>query len=145
MSSRVGEILGISGEFRPSLHNSYLVCARGSGTVFIVFRSGGKNRIKWEFEGRFIRSDGRIIYFRTMSASVRVSDELLFSGVILDVTAEKEADNSLQSERKFSQLLLDISPVFIVAINGKGKTLMMNGCFSMHWNILKTKWRIRIT
>jgi PAS domain S-box-containing protein len=127
VSSRVGEILGISGEISTFLTQFLSGVAPEDQERFLSsLDQAVKTESKWEFEGRFIRSDGRIIYFRTMSAPVRVSDELLFSGVILDVTAEKEADNSLQSERKFSQLLLDISPVFIVAINGKGKTLMMN-------------------
>ncbi|WP_409340160.1 PAS domain S-box protein [Methanospirillum stamsii] len=127
VSSRVGEILGISGDFSTFLQKFIDGIVPEDRTRFSAsIQQAVKNETKWEFEGRFRRPDGHIIYLRGISAPVREQNELLYSGVILDITAEKEADKSLQSERLFSRLLLDISPVFIVAIGADGKTIMMN-------------------
>lgn len=127
VSTRVGEILGISGDISTFLEKFIAgIVPEDQERFSSSIDQAIKNESRWEFEGRFIRSDGHLIHFRGISAPAREQDELLYSGVILDVTAEKEADTSLQSERLFSRLLLDTSPVFIVAIGADGKTIMMN-------------------
>lgn len=127
VSTRVDEILGISGDISTFLEK-FIACIvpEDKERLLASIDQAVKNAVAWDFEGRFRRPDGRIIYIHGISAPVRVTDGLLFSGVILDVTAEKEADQSLKSERLFSRLLLDTSPVFIVAIGADGKTIMMN-------------------
>ncbi len=127
VSTRVDEILGISGDISTFLEKFIAGIVPDDQERFSAsIDQAIKNESRWDFEGRFIRPDGHLIHFRGMSAPVREQDDLLYSGVILDVTAEKEADQSLKSERLFSRLLLDTSPVFIVAIGADGKTIMMN-------------------
>lgn len=127
VSTRVDEILGISGDTSTFLEK-FIACIvpEDKERLSASIDQAVKNAVAWDFEGRFRRPDGRIIYIHGISAPVRVTDGLLFSGVILDVTAEKEADQFLKSERLFSKILLDTSPVFIVAIGADGKTIMMN-------------------
>lgn len=127
VSSRVYEILGVEGD----LSNFFTRFTAGihpddrDGFLSSV-ENAVKIGSKWQFEGRFKRPDGRLIFLKGMSAPVRVQDGLLFSGVILDVTSEQEAKECLASEKMFSQLLLDASPAFVVAIGFDGKTIMMN-------------------
>ena len=127
VSTRVDEILGISGDTSTFLEK-FIACIvpEDKERLSASIDQAVKNAVAWDFEGRFRRPDGRIIYIHGISAPVWVTDGLLFSGVILDVTAEKEADQFLKSERLFSKILLDTSPVFIVAIGADGKTIMMN-------------------
>ena len=127
VSTRVDEILGISGDTSTFLEK-FIACIvpEDKERLSVSIDQAVKNAVAWDFEGRFRRPDGRIIYIHGISAPVWVTDGLLFSGVILDVTAEKEADQFLKSERLFSKILLDTSPVFIVAIGADGKTIMMN-------------------
>ena len=127
VSTRVDEILGISGDKSTFLEKFIaFIVPEDKERLSASIDQAVKNAVAWDFEGRFRRPDGRIIYIHGISAPVRVTDGLLFSGVILDVTAEKEADQFLKSERLFSKILLDTSPVFIVAIGADGKTIMMN-------------------
>jgi PAS domain S-box-containing protein len=46
--------------------------------------------------------------------------------VVSDITERKRAEEALQDAMDFSQLLLNTSPAFIVAIGFDGKTIMMN-------------------
>lgn len=127
VSNRVYEILGVEGDLSNFLDLFISGIVDEDKERFLAsIEKAVRNESKWVFDGRYRRPDGYIIYFRGMAEPVRASDELLFSGVILDVTAEKEADSRLQSERQFSRLLLDTSPAFIVAIGADGKTIMMN-------------------
>ncbi|HWQ65780.1 MAG TPA: PAS domain S-box protein [Methanospirillum sp.] len=127
VSNRVTEILGLLGDlssFLPKFISG--IIPEDQGRFLTSIDDAVHNKSKWQFEGRFVRPDGKRIVFRGMSAPVRLKDELLFSGVILDITAEKETLESLEYEKKISQILLDTSPAFVVAIGNDGKTLMMN-------------------
>ncbi len=44
----------------------------------------------------------------------------------LDITERKGAEQKLNKERDFSDTLIQSSPIFFVAINAEGKTMMMN-------------------
>ncbi len=87
----------------------------------------------WHYEGRFIKESGESIWFIGLSSPVKSEREILFNGVMLDITEQKQAEEALRvseeqysKEQKFKQLLLDSSPAFIVAIGFDGKTMMMN-------------------
>ncbi|MBP7867056.1 MAG: response regulator [Acidobacteria bacterium] len=60
----------------------------------------------WDFEGRFTRPDGRDVHYRGLSTPVCLKDEVVFSGVILDITAQKRAEEekaALESQLRQSQ------------------------------------------
>ena len=46
--------------------------------------------------------------------------------LVLDITERRLALNALKNEQEFTQLLLDTSPAFIVALGVDGRTIMMN-------------------
>lgn len=88
---------------------------------------------EWHYEGRFIKESGEAIWFLGLSKPVKSEREILFNGVMLNITEQKQAEEELlvseekySKEQKFKQLLLDSSPAFIVAIGFDGKTMMMN-------------------
>jgi len=52
----------------------------------------------WNFEGRFIVANDSVKWWRGISTPVRVTDtETVFNGIIVDVTAEKEAEAALRA------------------------------------------------
>lgn len=56
----------------------------------------------WDFEGRFIKPSGEEIFLRGISQPMPSGDELIFNGVLLDVTKRKRAEMALQeSEAKY--------------------------------------------
>ena len=59
----------------------------------------------WEYEGRFQRPDGETIWIRGLSNPVRHDTELVYSGVILDITRERERDEVIRrSEQQYRDL-----------------------------------------
>ena len=50
----------------------------------------------WEFEGRFIRPKGEEMYIRVHSQPVRLKNETVWNGIILDITDRKRAEEALR-------------------------------------------------
>jgi PAS domain S-box-containing protein len=46
----------------------------------------------WEFEGQYMKPDGKKIYLRGLSQPRQLKDEIVFDGLLLDVTERKEAE-----------------------------------------------------
>lgn len=80
----------------------------------------------WDFTGKFVKPSGDVIWFRGMASPVRHGDELVFSGVLQDVTDRIEISQALQkSEAKFRAITNQTSQ-FIGLINPDGTVLMAN-------------------
>lgn len=61
--------------------------------------------VKWDFEGKFLKPSGEIIWIKATSSPIKSGKELLFNGVILDITERKRAEESLkENEIKFREL-----------------------------------------
>lgn len=61
---------------------------------------------QWEFEGRFVKYSGEIMWFRAMSSPVRQKDRIVFNGVIIDITDMKIVEEELRrSEERFRSMI----------------------------------------
>lgn len=50
----------------------------------------------WEFEGRFIRPTGEEMFIQVLSQPVRLRNETVWNGIILDITDRKRAEEALR-------------------------------------------------
>ncbi|GAB6270871.1 MAG: hypothetical protein STSR0003_07110 [Smithella sp.] len=82
---------------------------------------------------RSIHKGGHIVWIDISSVLIDWEGRPATLNLITDITERKQAEEKLREsqerllkEQKFTQLLLDTSPAFIVAIDFDGKTLMMN-------------------
>ncbi len=56
----------------------------------------------WDFEGRFIKPTGEEIWFKGISSPTHFEQELVYTGVILDITEQKRAEAALRdSEARY--------------------------------------------
>ncbi|MFA5330777.1 MAG: PAS domain S-box protein [Methanoregula sp.] len=55
-----------------------------------------KNVTPWEFEGRFIKPTGEEMFIRVLSKPVRLKNETVWNGIILDITDRKRAEDALR-------------------------------------------------
>jgi PAS domain S-box-containing protein len=70
---------------------------------------------KWEFEGRFIKPAGEEMYVRGISQPKQLDNEIVFNGVMLDVTDRKHAERALkESEERFRSLIQSSSDIIVI-------------------------------
>ncbi|MDN7023634.1 PAS domain S-box protein [Methanoculleus sp. FWC-SCC1] len=69
----------------------------------------------WEFEGRFIKPTGEEMFIRVLSQPVRLRNETVWNGIILDITDRKRAEEAL---RRTEQKEIRYHSFFENACNG---------------------------
>lgn len=127
VSGRSREILGLdntSMEFFPAFTSAVHPAdqARFMDSVHTAIHS----EALWDFTGKYVKHSGDEIWFRGMASPVRHGDELVFSGVLQDVTDRIEISQALQeSEAKFRAITNETSQ-FVGLINPDGTVLMAN-------------------
>jgi PAS domain S-box-containing protein len=85
-----------------------------------------KKAESWNVEGRFIKPSGETIWFCGMGSPVVHGDELVYSGILLDITEKKTAEEKLrESEEKFRSLV-EHSPESILIVDSQGTILFAN-------------------
>jgi PAS domain S-box-containing protein len=63
----------------------------------------------WNFEGRFIRPDQSPMWFQATASAVVHEGELTYSGVLLDITPRKQAENAIHEANRKLNLLTSIT------------------------------------
>lgn len=62
----------------------------------------------WTFEGRMIRPDGRLLWWRGIARPTESADGgALFNGIILDITRQKALEEQLEENRRLLNLALE--------------------------------------
>ncbi|HPS57617.1 MAG TPA: PAS domain S-box protein [Spirochaetota bacterium] len=69
----------------------------------------------WEFEGRFVKYSGEIMWFRAMSSPSRQKDRIVFNGVIIDITEKKISEEELRRrEDRFRSMIQSSSDMIFI-------------------------------
>ncbi|MGA2104271.1 PAS domain S-box protein [Methanoregula sp.] len=85
-----------------------------------------KRAVSWHCEGRFVKPSGGVIWFAGEATPVSHGNELVYSGVFLDITERKIAEKILRdSEGKFRSIV-ENSPESILIIDLQGTILFSN-------------------
>ena len=69
-----------------------------------------KNLTRWEFQGEINKPTGETIAFEGVAVPVPADDLVLYSGVMLDVTGRKRAEEELQKRQRQIQDIADSIP-----------------------------------
>jgi PAS domain S-box-containing protein len=106
-SSRVTEIFGISADAVQNFEQfTDGVDLRDRDAFLHSIRGAVSSGLPWDFEGRFNRQDGEQIWFQGLSRPVKKGTELVYNGVLLDITRRKKAEEQLrESEDKYRSLV----------------------------------------
>ena len=93
---------------------------------------------RWEFEAPFDRPDGERIWVLGASEPERREEEVVFNGVILDITERKRAEQALTEERGRLETLFEALPapaVQCTAENGEACINRANAAFERTFGI----------
>jgi PAS domain S-box-containing protein len=80
----------------------------------------------WNFEGRFLRGDGREIHVRGTSRPEARKGETIWNGFLLDITERKMAEEALRESRQRLADIIEFLPEGTLVINGEGKVIAWN-------------------
>lgn len=81
-----------------------------------------------EVEG--LRKDGSRFPFRLSISEVKLKDRHIFTGIVHDLTEQKEAEKALREEKEKAQMYFDLANTINVVLNPEGEIVELNnkGC-----------------
>jgi PAS domain S-box-containing protein len=92
---------------------------------------------RWDYETRFVRPTGEVMYVRCLSQTRRQGCEIVFHGILLDVTeqrlaeeAQRESHRHLQRNMLFLEAMLSAIPTPVFFKDTAGRYLGCNQAFS---------------
>jgi PAS domain S-box-containing protein len=80
----------------------------------------------WNYEGRFIRPDGKPIWFSGHAVPREEGEELIFYGVLLDITERKQAEEAVRHLRNYLSNIIDSMPSILVGVDRQGCVTQWN-------------------
>ncbi len=61
-----------------------------------------EKQIPWSWKGRYVKPSGKIIWFEGLSSPIVRKDEVVFNGLLLDITEQKKAKKVLRKTHKLN-------------------------------------------
>jgi PAS domain S-box-containing protein len=80
----------------------------------------------WNFQGRIVSLTGEIKWFQGISSSSQVGEELVFDGLMLDITRRKKAEQELEISLIKYKVLFESNPLGITITDKEGNILEAN-------------------
>ncbi|MDS4025756.1 MAG: PAS domain S-box protein [Candidatus Contendobacter sp.] len=84
----------------------------------------------WDFEGRFVKPTGELIWFKGVSTPAKRRRELVYTGIILDITERKQAEEKLHAYLGYQRALLDNFPFLVWLKDEDSRFLAVNALFA---------------
>ncbi len=96
-SERARDLLGIDAPLDEALARfTARVAPEDQGPFLESIQQAVATASPWDFEGRFVKSTGEMLWFKAISRPARLSHELVFTGVVFDITERKQAEQRFE-------------------------------------------------
>jgi PAS domain S-box-containing protein len=96
LSSRVQDVFSISANREDFTERFFAqVDPRDREPLARSISEAVAKRVPWEFEGRFLKPSGEMIWFQGLSRPVQKDSGLYYNGVLLDITGRKQAEEAV--------------------------------------------------
>ncbi len=129
VSERAKDILGIDNSTADFFERFTAQCHPDDRAALLDSITDAVNRsANWQFEGRFFKPMGDMIWFKGLSSPRRHGSELIFSGVILDITERKSVEEALKEEGEKYRVLVDHSQDAVLIVQD-GNLVFANNAF----------------
>ncbi|KAB2936234.1 MAG: PAS domain S-box protein [Candidatus Contendobacter sp.] len=101
ISERADELFGIDHRLEDAFARFAAQVAPEDRESFLAsIRQAVATTSPWDFEGRLIKSTGAVIWFKGVSSPTQRAQELVFTGIILDITDRKRVETELRQHRE---------------------------------------------
>ncbi|MCX5828367.1 MAG: PAS domain S-box protein [Deltaproteobacteria bacterium] len=122
VSERSQEILGVDNNPDDFFaHASACVPVEDKSRLLESIQQAALTVSKWEYEGRFITPIGEERYIHGVSIPEQRPDEVVFNGMLLDITEQKRAEDALEESRKRYQDLIESINESVWEIDATGR------------------------
>jgi len=122
VSGRSREILGVDNNPDDFFtHASACVPLEDRSRFLASIQQAALSVRKWEYEGRFVTPGGEEKYVRGISVPEERPGEVVFNGMLLDITEQKRAEDALEESRKRYQDLIESINEIIWEIDATGR------------------------
>jgi PAS domain S-box-containing protein len=130
VSGRAAELFGLpddAGDFFAWF--TPRVVDRNRGEFLVSIEKAIREQAPWIYEGQFTKPSGETIWFQGMSRPVRRGTELVYSGVLFDISERKRSEQQLQRQTVLFQNLFKSSPEAIAVLDHEDRVLEINRSF----------------
>ena len=126
-SERSGEIFSLDNS-PPDFFERFTRCVHPDdrGIFSDSLHQAFRDKTKWNFEGRFIKPTGELIWFQAISSPGETDTGVVFSGVLLDVTSRRNAEQALRRSEDLYGTLADAAQDLIYIISRDDKVAYVN-------------------
>jgi PAS domain S-box-containing protein len=101
ISERADELFGMGSQLQDAFARfTARVVPQDRESFLASLRQAIATMSAWDFEGRFTRSTGETIWFKSLASPKRLAHELIFTGVVLDITDRKRVEAELRQHRE---------------------------------------------
>ncbi len=108
VSERITEVLGLPCETEGLLdHFLQRVHPEDRDLLMASIRNAVANYSSWNYEMRFIKAPGETIWIKGLSSPSRRGEDIVYNGIILDVTDQKRAEEALRESETRWQFALE--------------------------------------
>jgi len=89
----------------------------------------------WKFEGRYQKPGGEMMWFRAQSIPEKRNDEIVFYGLLQDITEAKTTNEKLSRHDELLRTTFNATADGILVVDNNGKATQMNKRFRQMWRI----------
>ncbi len=110
VSSKASQIFGINEEEKSQWPRFKQIHPEDRDALVRSIQDAIEKKSDWSFEGRIFSDARKVKWFKGVSTVAEIGDELVYNGVLLDVTSEKEAEEAKEKEKRFTESIINNLP-----------------------------------
>jgi PAS domain S-box-containing protein len=119
-SPRSEELFGMPPDLAAEEWNSFSQLHPEDREQFLQsIEEAAQNVRDWNQEGRTLMPDGEIKWFHGIASPTRIGDEVIFNGILLDITERKMAEEKLREHESILGSIFRASPIGIGLVTNR--------------------------
>jgi PAS domain S-box-containing protein len=110
--------IGLENENLSGLFNRFIngIIEEDRKTLIASIKTAAQTLSRMEWEGKYIKPDGDIAIIRAISQARKLKNEIVFDGIILDITAQKSAEEQVEKLAALHQTVLNTVSVGLIFV-----------------------------